>query len=198
MKFIFDLDGTITSQEILPVIAKHFKMQEEIEILTTQTVRGSIPFVESFIRRAHILGRLPTDEINMLLGQIPLYPLVHDFIQNHLEDCVIVTENVSAWVDKLCQKAGCRAFCSEGLVVENRIQRLISVLKKERIVEEYKGRGEKVVFIGGGNSDMEAMRLADVSIASGLTHYPAKGILTAVNYLVFKEETLCRQLNQLC
>jgi magnesium-transporting ATPase (P-type) len=54
-----------------------------------------------------------------------------------------------------------------------------------------------VVYIGDGNNDMEAMRIADVSIASGLTHYPASSVLSISNYAVFSEESLCRQLYQL-
>ena len=64
-------------------------------------------------------------------------------------------------------------------------------------MERYKSEGEKVVFIGDGNNDVEAMRLADVSIASGLTHMPAKSVLSVADYVVFNEEGLCRQLNQL-
>ena len=29
IRFIFDLDGTLTSEEILPCIARHFQMEEE-------------------------------------------------------------------------------------------------------------------------------------------------------------------------
>ena len=50
-QFIFDLDGTITQEETLPLIAEHFGVTAEIEALTEKTVRGNIPFVESFIRR---------------------------------------------------------------------------------------------------------------------------------------------------
>ena len=31
VKFIFDLDGTITKLETLPIIAKHFSIYDEIE-----------------------------------------------------------------------------------------------------------------------------------------------------------------------
>lgn len=64
--FIFDLDGTITQKETLPLIANHFGVQEKIEILTRETVLGRVPFVESFIRRVHILGKFPVNEINDL------------------------------------------------------------------------------------------------------------------------------------
>ena len=46
MKFLFDLDGTVTSAETLPIIAEHFECKEEIAELTKRTVHGNIPFVE--------------------------------------------------------------------------------------------------------------------------------------------------------
>ena len=79
MKFLFDLDGTVTSQETLPVIANHFKCQEEIADLTKRTVAGNVPFIESFIRRVNILGKYSVQETNDLLAQVPLYPELKKF-----------------------------------------------------------------------------------------------------------------------
>lgn len=196
-KFIFDLDGTITKQETLPLISKHFNIQEEIDSLTMETVKGNIPFIESFIRRVYILGNLPIDEVSELLASVPLYKGVIDFIQNNKEDCIIATGNLECWIDKLVQKIGCCCYCSEGLIENNKVAKLTRILRKESLVEKYKSLNEKVVFIGDGNNDIEAMRAADISIASGLTHMPANGVLSIADYLVFNEEALCRQLNQL-
>ena len=57
--------------------------------------------------------------------------------------------------------------------------------------------GQKVIFIGDGNNDVEAMRLADISIASGITHKPSPGVLSVADYAIFSEEALCRLLYQL-
>ena len=54
-----------------------------------------------------------------------------------------------------------------------------------------------MVVIGEGNNDLEAMRTADISIASGLTHQPANSVLGIADYVIYEEEALCRQLNQL-
>ena len=62
-KFIFDLDGTITKEETLPLIARHFKVEGKIEELTRATVAGEVPFIESFIQRVDILGKLPVSKI---------------------------------------------------------------------------------------------------------------------------------------
>ena len=94
-KFIFDLDGTVTKEETLPLIAEHFSVQEEIEKLTKQTVMGNIPFVESFIRRVFILGKLPVDEIDELLAGVALHTDVVAFIKKNSAHCAIATGNLS-------------------------------------------------------------------------------------------------------
>lgn len=196
-KFIFDLDGTVTSQETLPLISNHFGISKEIEKLTEETIQGNVPFVESFIKRVHILGKLPVDEVSILLEKTSLYPKVVSFINKNKDNCLIATGNLDCWVEKLTKKIGCISYTSNAIVENNHVAKITQILKKESVVEYYKNLGEKIVFIGDGNNDMEAMRNADISIACGLTHNPAKSILTLTNYLVFNEETLCRQLNQL-
>ncbi len=73
VKFIFDLDGTLTKKETLPIISDYFSLQEKIAELTTQTVQGNIPFVESFIRRVSILGKCPVSEVSELLAKVELH-----------------------------------------------------------------------------------------------------------------------------
>jgi phosphoserine phosphatase len=123
--------------------------------------------------------------------------MVFDFIQENKEQCVIATGNMDCWVDKLVERIGCTAFCSTGLIENNKIAKVTKIFRKETVVQKYQKEGYEVVFIGDGNNDMEAMRLAEYSIASGLTHYPAKSVLTVADYLIFNEIALCRQLNQL-
>ena len=196
-KFIFDLDGTITKEETLPLLANEFGICKEIEELTANTVNGNIPFVESFIKRIYILGSLPIDEVASVLANVDLNEQVIDFIQNNKENCIIATGNLNCWINKLVDKIGCEYFCSDCSIQNNRVDKLTKILRKETIVQQFKKNGDKVVFIGDGNNDAEAMREADVSIASGVTHYPSKSVLSVADYLVFSEEALCRQLNQL-
>ena len=198
MKFLFDLDGTVTSQETLPVIANHFKCQEEISELTKRTIQGNVPFVESFIRRVNILGKYPVSETNKLLEQVPLYPVLAQFIKEHHEDCIIVTGNLTCWCEGLFSKIGCKCYGSEAEVENDYVIKLKSILRKEDIVDRYKALGETVVFIGDGNNDLEAMRHANISIATGLTHNPAQSLMAICDYVIFHEQALCRQLRQLC
>lgn len=197
MKFIFDLDGTITAQETLPLIANHFMVIEEISELTKETIQGNIPFIESFIRRVHILGKLPVSEISNLLSNVKLHKEIFKFIQNHQMDCIIATGNLDCWIRDLTQKVGCECYQSEAVVENNKVFAISKILNKEFIVQKYQNLGEKVIYIGDGNNDIEAMRLSDVAIAVGLIHPPARSILPFADYLIFNEHALCRQLNQL-
>ena len=196
-RFIFDLDGTVSAEETLPIIAAHFHIEEEISKLTQETIAGNIPFMDSFIKRVHILSQLPVSEISELLRNVSLFPAVLDFIRTHKENCIIATGNLDCWVTHLAERVSSRFYCSSGLIENNRVTKLTSILKKEKVVAYYKNLGAMTVFIGDGNNDIEAMRQADVSIATGLTHWPAPGVLSIADYLVFSEEALCRQLNQL-
>ena len=197
MKFLFDLDGTVTSVETLPVIAEHFNVEDEIMELTRQTVQGNVPFVESFIRRVGILGKLPVTEVNDLLTGVPLYPQLQEFIAANKQHCVIVTGNLSCWCEGLMKRIGCEYYCSEGLVENNQVVKLKTILRKEQVVDTFKAAGETVVFVGDGNNDLEAMRHADIAIAAGLTHSPAKSLFAITDYLFYDESALCRQLNLL-
>ena len=196
-KFIFDLDGTITRKETLPLICKHFNIKQSIDELTEQTMMGNIPFIESFIKRVYILGKLPINEISDLLYKTPLYTQIAAFIKKNKKNCIITTGNLECWISKLADKIGCEYYCSKCEIEDNHVKKLTKILRKEEIVAMYKAQNEKVIFIGDGNNDVEAMRLADISIASGLTHMPAQSVLSITDYLVLNEEALCRLLNQL-
>ena len=196
-KFVFDLDGTLTKEETLPIIAKHFSLEEEIEELTRQTVMGDVPFVESFIRRVSILGKLPIDEVDALLADVELHESIVEFIQKNREHCAIATGNLSCWVAKLVARIGCKTYCSEGKTENNRVMELTDIIKKEDVVEKFHAGGHRVVFIGDGHNDVEAMRAADVAIASGLTHTPTASVISVADYLVQDEMELCSRLKQL-
>lgn len=197
MKFIFDLDGTLTSLEVLPTISQNFDCQNEIGDLTAKTLAGNVPFIESFIRKVNILGDYSVDKINAIVASIPIYSLLLDFIQAHKEDCVVVTGNLSCWCKGIFNRIGCECYGSEAKVEEDRVVKIEKILRKEVIIDQFKAEGEEVVYIGDGNNDLEAMRHADISIASGLTHYPSMSLLSICDYAVFDEGALFRQLNQL-
>ena len=197
MKFIFDLDGTLTSEETLPIIAKEFHLEDQIEELTINTLNGKIPFLESFTKRIDILGDLPISKINSLLESVNLHKEIVKFIRENIDNCIIATGNFKEWVEGLIKKIGCKYYSSEGVIKSDKIIELTHILKKEIIVDLYKERGEFVTFIGDSNNDIEAMRRADISITTGITHSPAIGTLKVATHSVFTEYDLIKTLNKI-
>lgn len=196
-KFIFDLDGAITCEKTLSHICGHLNMPQDMEELGTQTFFGNIPFIESFIKRVHVLGKYPVDEIASLLFRMEIYPKIYQFIQKHQANCIIVTEDLKCWVEQLAQKIGCQYYCSECELENNHVKKLTKILHKEEVVGMYKAQNEKVVFIGDEINAVEAMRVADISVAIGFKQMPSNSVLSIADYLVVNEDALCRLLNQL-
>jgi HAD superfamily phosphoserine phosphatase-like hydrolase len=197
MKYLFDLDGTLTCQETLPVIASHFNCVEEITELTRKTVQGDIPFPDSFASRVNILGKYPVSETSTLMARIPVYPEIKKFIDAHRSDCIVVTGNLTCWCERLFDTLECQCFGSEAEVSDDKVLALKSILRKEDIVNRYRALGHKVVFIGDGDNDAEAMRHADIGIAAGLTNSPAPSLLSICDYVALDEHTLCHLLESL-
>lgn len=197
-KFIFCLNRIVARDEPLSVIAAHFGLEQKIKKITDEMVNGNVPFLESYIQLIFALKELPISKINELVGSIDLHEHIQSFIEAHEDSCVIVTENPSCWMVNLSRRLKCPIYCSECVIADDKVAKLEKVIHKEKVVAAFQNDGYKVVYIGDGNSDMEAMRQADISIACGVSRQPASSILSIADYLIYNEVTLCRQLNQLC
>ena len=194
LKFLFDLDGTLTKQETLPLIARHFRIEGEIASITAETVAGHIPFAESLRRRVGLLGQLPVTEVAALLENVELHPLTIKFMQGHRQNCHVVTGNLSCWTQLLLKKIGCPYHASVAQVKNNRVTKLRRILNKEKIVRHYMRTGHQVVFVGDGGNDAAAMRAATVPIAAALTHTPAPATLAAAHFVAATDNDLCNLL----
>ena len=196
MKFVFDLDGTLTKSETLPIIAAEFNLEKDLATLTDKTVQGEVPFLESFLQRVEILSEIDQSQISELLSEVGVNPNLLQFILENNSDCIIATGNYRGWVEQLCKKFKCEYRCSEGSVVDGKVK-LSKVFLKEDLVKELKKQGEFVVFIGDGNNDAEAMRLSDVSIACGIVHQPAASLMQLCDFVIYDDKALSKFLKQI-
>lgn len=196
--FCLDLDGTITREEILPLLARDLGLFEEMLALTEATIKGVIPFERSFKLRTMILNAIPLSRVQEIVSQVALSPLIVDFMQAHRENTFIVTGNLDVWLKSLVEKIGVRTFCSLADYKEDKLIGVREILNKGKAVEQLRAEGfEKIIAIGDGMGDVLMFEKSDYTIAYGGVHTPIKTLIELSNVVVFTEEALCRMLNTL-
>ncbi len=196
--YCFDLDGTITRDEILPVLAREIGLFEEIGALTEATIKGLIPFRKSFLLRCRLLAEIPVSRVQEIIHeQVRLYDDVVAFIQEHRKDCFVITGNIGAWVDPLLRKLDCRVFTSEAEVENDRLKSVTTVLDKGQAIQSIRSEYDRLVAIGDGMGDVPMFEHAHLRVAFGATHEPIQTLVQLSDYVVFHEASLCRLLKTL-
>lgn len=194
--FVFDLDGTVTTREILPSIASEAGMGDEIARLTQETLSGLIDFPTSFRRRFQMLKHIPLNRIQSVVSNIPLDSSIEKFIRSHSEQCVIATGNLDRWIEPLIQRLGCKCHCSTSRLEQGRLV-LDSILDKGAAVKSMKARGHTngIVAIGESVNDVPMFEQSTVRIAFGGVHNPVPSILRMADYIARDGKSLCRLLD---
>ncbi len=196
--FLFDLDGTITKQELLPLIALELFIQEEIQTLTDATLKGVIPFEGSFKLRVGLLKTVRISRVKEILASVELNAVVQNFIQKNRENSFIVTGNLDVWVESLVEKIGVKAFTSEAEFTGDSLLSIKKILKKRDAVIEIKNNNfDRVVTIGESMNDVGMFEMADIGIAYGGVHQPMETIIELSDYIVYHEDALCKLLHTL-
>lgn len=68
----FDLDGTLTTAELLPELARRLGRSDEMARLTDQAMRGLVPFTESFLHRTQLLEGLGWEAFDEVVRSISI------------------------------------------------------------------------------------------------------------------------------
>lgn len=195
--YAFDLDGTVTLEETLPVLAKELGLQEEMRILTELTLEGRISFTQSFRLRYHILRNIPVNVIQGIMAQVPLDPAISAFIRDGRDSCALVTGNLDVWVAPIVEKLGCRCFSSRSHLDAQGAVCLDSILDKGDAVRALKKSAGKVVAIGESVNDIPMFEEADAAVSFGGVHPPVAQAVSVSDYVVFDGGALCRLLRML-
>lgn len=195
--FAFDLDGTVTTQELLPIIASAVDLQNEMRLLTSLTLSGAIPFEDSFRLRCAILQSIPISEVQSIVADVPLNENIARFIRDNAERCAIVTGNLDVWIRPLIEQLGCQVFSSRAATEGDRLIRLDSVMHKSVPIRHLKTQVDRVVAIGESVNDVPMFEVADIGIAFGGVHDPSPSLIEISDYLTYDGAALCRLLNTL-
>ena len=195
--YCFDLDGTITREEILPLISQEVELYDEIQALTQATINGIIPFRKSFLLRCRLLKDIPVDRVVNIVRGVKLYEDIVAFIRNRPDHCYVVTGNLDVWVEPLVRDIGCGFYSSKASVRNGMLGQVEHVLDKADAVTDLRSRYNTIISVGDGMGDVSMFERSDVSIAFGGSHYPIRSLVQVSDYLVFEEKALCSLLTTL-
>ena len=194
--FLFDLDSTITRQEILPTIAKKVGIYERMCSLTESTMRGEVPFKQSFLQRVELLKDIPVSEISEKISQIMLNEKLVSFIQENKNRCYIVTGNLDVWIEKLVFNMWMErnTLCSKAVEKDGFIQDVFSIVDKNAVISQMV---LPFVAVGDGNNDAEMIEAAEVGIGYGGVRDIAPAVLACADHAIYDEDILVSFLERL-
>lgn len=194
--FLFDLDSTITKEEILPTIAKKIGCQKEMRELTESAMRGEIPFKTSFLHRVNLLKDVNVSVVNKMIEEIPLNEHIEKFIVDNSERCCVVTGNLDVWVSGLMRRLGLknRCYSSKAWVVDDRINQVISVIDKELMARQFV---QPLVSVGDGDNDTGMAKCADIAIGFGGVRSIAPSLIKSIDFAFYDDRKCAEFLSEL-
>lgn len=195
--FLFDLDSTVTREEILPTIAKELGKGAGMNALTESTMMGEIPFEESFTARVDMLKDVSVSKMAKRVSNIFLNDKIVRFIRENISNCYIVTSNLDVWIAELMEviKIHNSVFCSKAKVENDKIVGIDKILSKEEVIGNFQNC--RTVAIGDGSNDYGLLNKSDIGIAFGGVRSVAPVLYEVCDYAVYDESSLCGLLNKI-
>lgn len=194
--YLFDLDGTVTCDELLPLIAESAGLEEEMKILTELTLSGAIDFRQSFKLRVALLSTVPLVAVHRALERVRVDPHIGRFLRDRGEDAYVVTGNLDLWIRPLLDRLGVRAYTSTGTHDGHRVQ-LTSILNKADAARALRPHYRRLVAVGDSFNDIPMFENADLGIAYAGTHKPVPALVKISRFVVKDSASLCHMLTTL-
>lgn len=195
--FCFDLDGTLTSEEILPRLAKEIGLFEEIATLTRATMEGLLPFENSFRLRVRLLSEVPISTVRGIISDISLEHQLLGFVHENPADCYVVTGNLNVWVEGLQSKLKCRIFSSDADFDGDKLLGVAQIINKSDAIKILRDDYDQIIAVGDGMNDSSLFEAADICIAYGGVHDPVETLIKMADFVTYHPSGLLNVLSTL-
>ncbi|MEW6152643.1 MAG: HAD-IB family phosphatase [Actinomycetota bacterium] len=193
--FCIDLDGTLVSTPLVPLVASASDIAEEIEVLTAATEQGAIPFARSLRLRCRLLRDVPLSEARRRVGYAAVNEDMLAFVRLRHDRCFVLTGAPDCWVAPLAERFGCEIISSRARTEGDHLVDLEMALDKGDAVRGLRARFETIVAVGSSVNDLPMFEAADVRVAYGFDLAP--GIRETADYWTTSGRALCRLLTPL-
>lgn len=195
-RFAFDLDGTVTTAEILPAIAKEVGLFPELSLLTRLTMEGAIDFATSFTLRFNLLRHIPLATVHNVVAAIPLDPHIEAFITANPSACALVTGNLDRWIEPITRRLGCAVYCSRSSLEGDEL-RLTAIVDKGKAVRHMARKGARVIAVGDAANDIPMFAAADVAVLYTGVREPIPSVLREADFAERDPRALCALLTRI-
>lgn len=193
--YAFDLDGTVTEEEVLPLLAEELGIREEMERLTAKAVSGEISFKESFRQRFDLLKVIPLDRVHEIMDKVKLNEDIIKFFHTH--ECALVTGNIDLWIEPIVKKLGCeRIFASHAEMKADGVLELSSTVDKRAAVRKLRKLADRVIAVGDSANDIPMFEEAGTGMLyTGVNKNPSEAVRKAAIFRADNSKDLCYLLD---
>jgi phosphoserine phosphatase len=120
--FLFDLESTITREELLPRVAQLNNTSDELELMTLHEMLKGSDFESSLRERVSILANIPLADVQNCVSTVPILEKLMEWIRNNQESTFIVTGKLDIWIKTLLNKHNLKSFSSKAKIIDSSVQ----------------------------------------------------------------------------
>lgn len=192
--YLFDLDSTITKEELLPRIGTLNGTSELLRKATTEAMLSNGSFSKSFLERIELLSEIPLDQAQSVVETVPILEDLMRWIQSNDKNVYLVTGNLDIWLEKFLERYKLKAFTSKAILQDGKVY-VTEILDKVQVLGNF--AGNEIVYVGDGSNDVEVMRNSDIGILTEIVHKAPTALWDVADFAVKDEEALCKLLSRL-
>lgn len=170
---VFDLDSTLVDGEGIVALARAAGVEDEVERVTEEAMRGEMEFGESLRRRVAHLEGMTVEEAHDALRSLPPTPNAFDVCRRIDADIAVfsggfypaaepVAEAIGAEhvrANRLVARDGVLTGEVEGELVDDDKGEVLRRLAREEGYDE-----EKILVVGDGSNDVPMMRIGGCAV----------------------------------